>query len=150
MKRYRKMIFYAILAILVILISIYFYPRKINKEYQGIMYRLGDSKDTEHVKISIDGYLSKGLLKGDKFMGSIMIENKMNPQANSLANKKLSKLDFRFGSSHDAVLIYYDDSLGEFTTYGSIYVSRHMDKFTICVQRKIKIIRERPGPARRA
>lgn len=72
LRNYKKIIFY-IFILLIVLTLIYYSPKKFNKEYNGVIYRLGDSSYSKNIKISFDGYLSKRLFKGDKFQGAIKI-----------------------------------------------------------------------------
>lgn len=125
MKIYWKKYIYLITFLLVILFFVYFFPRKLNKVYYGVSYRLGSSEEFEDVKISIDGYLSKGLFKGDKFEGSITV-----------GEKQLSKLDMRFDKRGSAVLFYYDDKTGDYTAYGTIFTSDMKKEFVITVLEK--------------
>jgi hypothetical protein len=86
------------------------------------MYRLGDHTYSESIKISINGYITKGLVQGDKFKGSILV-----------GNTQLQKLDMRFDSYGRGLLFYYDDSTGDFTSFGDMYVTDKMNELTICV-----------------
>ncbi len=75
MKNHKRLVFYTFI-LLIVLAVIYSYPKKFYKEYNGVIYRLGDSSYSENIKISFDGYLSKRLFKGDKFQGAINIGDK--------------------------------------------------------------------------
>lgn len=120
-----KKYIYIIAFLLVVIFFVYFFPRKLNKVYNGVRYRLGTSEEFEDVKISIDGYLSKGLFKGDKFEGIITV-----------GEKQLSKLDMRFDRRGSAVLFYYDDNTGDYTAYGTIFTNNMKKEFTITVLEK--------------
>lgn len=125
MKNSKKRIFYITFILLIILsvISVtYFYPRKFNKEYSGVVYRLGDNAYSENIKISFDGYLSKRLFKGDKFQGVIII-----------GDKKLTKINMHFDSSNIAHIYYYDENSSTDEFYGDIVSSNIKDSFTIRV-----------------
>lgn len=125
MKSSKKRIFYITFILLIILSVIsaaYFCPRKFNKEYRGVVYRLGDNAYSENIKISFDGYLSKRLFKGDKFQGVIII-----------GDKKLIKVNMQFDSSDRAHIEYYDESLSMYNDYGDIVSSNIKGRFTICV-----------------
>jgi hypothetical protein len=97
----------------------------LNNVYNGVRYRLGSSEEVEDVELSIDGYLSKGLFKGDKFEGTITI-----------GENKLSKLDIRFDKRGTTVLFYYDDKTGDYTAYGTIFTNDMKKEFTITVLEK--------------
>ena len=75
---------------------IYYCPKRFNKEYNGVIYRLGDSSYSENIKISFDGYLSKRLFKGDKFQGTI-----------NIGDKKFDRAYIEFGNRDDAFVQYY-------------------------------------------
>ena len=111
--------------LLIVLFIVYFLPRKLNKVYNGVRYRLGNSEEVEDVELSIDGYLSKGLFKGDKFEGTITI-----------GDEKLSKLDMRFDKRGTTVLFYYDDSSGDYAAYGTIFTNDLKKEFTITILEK--------------
>ncbi|MPN04255.1 hypothetical protein SDC9_151491 [bioreactor metagenome] len=120
MKYSKKLIFYIV--ILFISGVIYFYPREISKDFNGIMYRLGYTNYLENVKVSIQGNISKGLLKGDKFEGAIQI-----------GDKKLTKISMRFDDFGRGNLFYYDESVGDYKSYGDLISNNMKDQFTIIV-----------------
>jgi len=122
MKNHIKIISYALIILFIIFGIIYFYPRKISGEYNAIMYRLGDSNYSENIKVSINGYLSKGLLKGDNFEGNVTI-----------GDNKLSKINMRFDNFRRGLLSCYVESIGDYTSYGDMYSDKMMKEFTICV-----------------
>ncbi len=106
---------------LLIVLSIYsYYPRRIMNEYNGLMYRIGDSSYTENLIIIMDGYFSKGFLKGDRFQGTITI-----------GEKRLSKIDMRFDSINRGYLFSYEE--GDYTGYGTMFISKRLEKLTIGV-----------------
>jgi hypothetical protein len=82
-----KRLIYCVFILLIILTVVYIYPKKFNKEYSGVIYRLGESAYSEKIKISFEGYLSKRLLKGDKFQGTI-----------NIGDKKLTMIKMEFGN----------------------------------------------------
>lgn len=125
MKKHWKRYIYILAFLLLVLFFIYFFPKKLNKDYNGIRYRLGSSEQVEDVELNIDGYLSKGLFKGDRFKGTITI-----------GDKKLSKLDMRFDRRGSTVLFYYDDKTGDYTAYGTIFTNDMKKEFTITVLEK--------------
>ena len=122
MKIYKKLIIYGIFIFFIIWIVNYLSPRRLNKEYSGEIYRIGVSNYSEHIKINIDGNLYKGLFKGDKFKGTIII-----------GDKKLLKLDMIIDNEGMGLLFYFEESVGEYTSYGSIIFSNKKDEFTISV-----------------
>jgi len=122
LRKHIKIAIYTFLFLSLILILVYCYPRRINREYNGFMYQLGDHTYSEIIKISINGYITNGLIQGDKFKGSIIV-----------GNTQLQKLDMRFDSYGRGLLFYYDDSTGDYTSYGDMYVTDNMNELTICV-----------------
>lgn len=122
MRNYRKLICFVLFTILIVLVAVYSFPRKIYREYSGVMYRTGDTTYSEKVKVKIDGYLSKGLLKGDKFKGAITI-----------GDKQLTKINMGFDKLHRGSLFYYDENRGDYRLYGDLISSNMEDEFTICV-----------------
>lgn len=122
MKNNKKLIYYTIFIILLVSSVIYFYPKKLSIEYSGIMYRLGDSNYSENIKVSVNGYLSKGLIKGDKFQGILTI-----------GDKQLSKISIRFDNAGKGDLLYFDENTGDFTSYGQTYSSYMKEGLTISV-----------------
>ncbi len=122
MKDNKKFIYYTIFIILFVSSVIYFYPKKLRLDYNGIIYRLGDSNYSEKIKVSINGYLSKGLIRGDKFQGILII-----------GDKQLSKINIRFDSADKDDLLYFDENTGDFTSYGQIYSSDIKKGLTISV-----------------
>ena len=121
LKYSKKLIFYIVI-ILFISGVIYFYPREISKDFSGIMYRLGDTNYLENMNVSIQGNISKGLLKGDKFEGAIFI-----------GDKKLTKISMRFDDFGRGNLFYYDENVGDYKSYGDLISNNMRDEFTIIV-----------------
>jgi hypothetical protein len=122
MINYKKITGYTLIILFIIFSIIYFYPRKINREYNAIMYRLGDSIYSENIKVNINGYFSRGLLRGDNFVGFIAI-----------GDKKLSKINMRFDNFNRGLIFCFDDNTGDYSTYGDMYSNKMMKKFTICI-----------------
>lgn len=120
MKNPKRIISFAVIAMLFIASVFYSFPRVLDKEYNGIMYRLGDSNYSEIVKIKIDGYYSKGLLSQDMFKGSIII-----------GDKELSRIDMTFDKFGMGLLFSYYE--GEYRSYGSLHLSKNKNELTICV-----------------
>jgi len=122
MIKYRKQIIYVFIFLVIILIGIYIYPIRIYKEYSGIIYRLGDSSYQETIEVTIDGYLSDGFFSRNKFEGTIII-----------GEKKLSKLKMYIDKYGRGDLSYYDEELGEFPSFGTIYMKNVYEEITITV-----------------
>ncbi|MDF2801885.1 MAG: hypothetical protein K0S61_1788 [Anaerocolumna sp.] len=121
MKKIKKLFIFPGVALLITLSIIYFYPKRLNSEYSGVMYRIGDSKYSENIKILIDGYYSKGLLKGDKFKGVITI-----------GEKQFTRLDMRFNSGRE-LLSFYNEEKGDYISYGDMFINNKLEEFSICI-----------------
>ncbi len=119
-KSIRNSIIVVVIAVILI-IGYYFFPIKVNQELSGIKYRLGDGSYSEEVKVSVDGYLSNGLLHKTYFQGTVKIGDK-------LLNKVILNLD----KGSDG-LLFLDESIGDFTNYGMIYASNNMKELTIMI-----------------
>jgi hypothetical protein len=115
---------FIILAIILFVVFglVYFYPKKINKEYSGIQYRIGNDSYEEQTDITVNGYITRGLLQGDRFQGSIQI-----------GEKELAKLDMRLSDNHGAFLLYYDEASGDFNSYGHMYMDNSRKKISISI-----------------
>lgn len=120
MFKSKKIMWMAGVALLIILCIYSYYPRRIHNEYNGLMYRIGDRNYTENIKIMINGYFSKGFLKGDRFQGTITIGEKL-----------LSKIDMRFDDINRGHLFSYEE--GDYADYGTMFISKRMEKLTIGV-----------------
>lgn len=118
MIKFKKIFCLAVVTLLITLSIIYIYPRKLNREFSGMMYRIGNSNYMENIKVIIDGYYSKG----DKFEGTIII-----------GEKHLTKLNMRFDRFCGGFILYYDEAIGEYISYGNIFTRNKMNEFTICV-----------------
>ncbi len=116
MIKFKKIFCLAVVTLLITLSIIYIYPRKLNREYSGMMYRIGNSNYMENIKVIIDGYYSKGLLKGDKFEGTIII-----------GEKHLTKLNMRFDRFGGGFILYYDEAIEEYISYGNIFTGNRMN-----------------------
>lgn len=129
LKNHKRYIFFVTVILLVAIVILYCYPRKFNKVYSGVIYRLGDMTYSENIKISFDGYFSKQLLKGDKFEGKI-----------SIGAKKLNNASMQFINSSDspykenyATIDDYDENSGSYISFGNIVSKNIKNGFTICV-----------------
>ena len=121
MKR-KKYIIYIVIIVFLIIGALYFIPKKLYKEYSGIMYRLGDENYEENINISINGYISRGFFKEDKFEGTMKI-----------GDKELQKLDMRLTKNNGDLLFYYDEDTRDYISYGQISLNKTREKITISV-----------------
>ncbi len=122
MGKQKRFIGYTLIIVLVIIFFVYIYPKKIDREINAIMYRLGDSHYSENIQVDINGYFSKGLLKGDRFEGVMTI-----------GENKLTKINLRFDKFNRGLLFCYDENTGDYTSYGDMYSDQMMKEFTICI-----------------
>lgn len=128
MKNKKTIISIISIVFIILIISgiIYSLPRKFNKEFSGIIYRLGDSENAENINANFEGYLSKGIFRGDKFEGVIEV-----------GDKELSKINLILDvSGMGAVLHYYDETTKEYVAYGSIQSDNIKKMFTISIFEK--------------
>ncbi|MFV0341488.1 MAG: hypothetical protein ACK5JH_01160 [Anaerocolumna sp.] len=102
----------------IIFILTYIHPRRVQSEYNGFMYRIGDNNYAENIKVIVDGYFSNGLLRGDKFKGNITI-----------GNKELIKVDVEFDELNRGHLFSYEE--GDYSFYGTIFEKNKLEEFTI-------------------
>jgi hypothetical protein len=121
MRLKNKLIILVIILLFVIGL-VYIFPQKINKEYSGIQYRIGNESNEESIVIHMNGYITRGLLQGDRFEGSITIEE-----------KELPKLDMRFSDDGGALLLYYDEASGDYSSYGQMYMDNSREKISISI-----------------
>ena len=119
--RLKNKLIIIVIILFVVMGLVYFYPQKINKEYHGILYRIGNESDEEQTDITLNGYITRGLIQGDRFEGSIII-----------GEKELAKLDMRF-FNYGAPLLYYDEASGDYRSYGYIYMDNSRDKLSISI-----------------
>jgi hypothetical protein len=111
-----------VIIIFVVIGLVYFVPQKINKEYSGIQYRIGNDSYEEQTDITVNGYITRGLIQGDRFEGSIKI-----------GEKELLKLDMRLSDNDGALLLYYDEASGDYSSYGHMYMDSSRDKISISI-----------------
>lgn len=120
--RLKNKLIIIVIVLFVVIGLVYFYPQKINREYSGIQYRIENDSYEEQTDITVKGYITKGLLQGDRFEGSITI-----------GEKELPKLDMRFSDNYGAPLLYYDEASGDYRSYGQIYMDNSREKISISI-----------------
>lgn len=122
MGKFKKIFYYSTIFVIITLSVLYFYPKKLNREYSAVMYRIGDSNYAENTRILIDGYLSKGIFKGDRFQGTMTV-----------GDKQFTKIDMRFDSLGRSQLSYFDEGMGDYISYGTLYTKNKMKELSISV-----------------
>jgi hypothetical protein len=120
--RLKNKLIILVIILLVVIGLVYIFPQKINKEYRGIQYRIGNDSDEVSIVIHMNGYITRGLLQGDRFQGSITI-----------GEKELPKLDMRFSDDGGALLLYYDEASGDYSSYGHMYMDYSREKISISI-----------------
>ncbi len=121
MRQKNKQIIIVIIILLVAGLG-YFIPQKINKEYSAIQYRIGNESYEDKIDIHINGYITRGLLQGDRFEGSIKI-----------GEKELPRLDMRLSDNYGALLLYYNEASGDYSSYGHMYMDNSREKISISI-----------------
>ena len=116
-KKILKASFIIFIFILVLLAIVY--PQKYDKEYTGIIYRLGKENQEycENVSISFKGKLTRLPILNNKYVGKIVI-----------GDMEIIEGTLEFDSNNSAII--HDSNLN---TYGQIYFSDDYKSFTITV-----------------
>jgi hypothetical protein len=124
MKRTKIIIFIIFIAIAASYI-VYTYPKHLTKEFDGILYRLGDS-DKEYaskVKVTFSGVYSKNFIFGNNFKGDIFING-----------SKVDVNEVKFDKYNRGILgRYYNENTGENVLLSMIIMDSNFNKFTIAV-----------------
>lgn len=114
----------AVSIVILLLAVIYIYqifPRKFNKTYKGIKYRLGSSDYVEEVTVVVEGSYAKKFLLKDKFSGTMTINN----------NGELTNLYLNFDKYGMEGILASNDKTFQFESYGIIHTEPYFEKFTI-------------------
>lgn len=119
MKRFKKIYVYTIIALL-LLCTLYLYPRKFNSSYNSIIYRLGDKSYSENVQVNIEGWISNRFFRSYSFKGTIFI-----------GDKKLSDISLKFDKNNKADIFYFDEASGEYRSYGFMFTKNIIKQFTV-------------------
>ncbi|WP_055666211.1 hypothetical protein [Desnuesiella massiliensis] len=117
--RFKKIYVYIIIALL-LLCTLYLYPRKFNNSYNAIIYRLGDKSHSENIQINIEGWISNRFFRSPSFKGTIFI-----------GEKKLSDINMKFDKNNKADIFYFDEASGEYRSYGFIVAKNIRKQFTV-------------------
>lgn len=124
----KKYVIRAIIIVIIILgLACFFYriPKEFRKEYQGVYYQLGNPEFSEKVKVSFDGYLTRGLWQMDDFEGSIRI-----------GDRELTMVRLRLSDDYSAAISYTNKETHDVETCGTLYTKDIKKGFTICVFKK--------------
>lgn len=118
----KKTITFVSIALLLVIGAVYFYPKKYNKTYNGIMYRIGDNTHNEKIQIVFDGEYYNRFFKKGVFRGNIIV-----------GDKKLSNVELRFYAPYKAMLTYYNESHlgGEYVDFGIVITDNLKKHFCI-------------------
>lgn len=119
MKRFKKIYVYIIIALL-LLGTLYLYPKKFNNSYNALTYRLGDKTYSENIQINIEGWLSNRFFRSPSFKGTIFI-----------GDKKLSNTSLKFNKGNYADILYFDEASGEYRSYGFMVTKNIRKQFTV-------------------
>jgi len=125
----KKIILIALIIISVCTIYIY-YPRTVDRNFQGLIYRLGtDNVGSEkQINIIVKGKMYRSLSLSKRFKGTIECEGYEIPIP------KDYNLDIFFYKSNSGYIYYnIDQGLSLDITFGRIYINKDFSKFTIAV-----------------
>ena len=118
-----KKIFKICLVIVLLVVILILYPKRYDKEFSGIIYRLGKENQEyfERVSISFDGKLTRLPILNNKYIGDIII-----------GDMKITEITLVFDSDNSAMI--FDSNLN---TYGQIYFDNDYKSFTIAISEQI-------------
>lgn len=117
-----KIILFIVLAVSYI---VYTYPRHLVKEFDGILYRIGQSNKeySNKVEIRFSGVYSKDFIFGNDFKGDIFING-----------SRVNVNEVRFDKYNRGPLgKYYDNNKGENVSVSMIIMDSNFSKFIIAV-----------------
>lgn len=121
MNRFKKIYVYIIIALL-LLGTLYLYPKKFNNSYNALIYRLGDKTYGENVQINIEGWVFNKFFKSPSFKGTIFI-----------GDKKLSSISLKFDKNNKADIFYFDEASEEYRSYGFMVTKNIRKQFSVCI-----------------
>lgn len=118
-KKVLKVSFFILIFIFVLVLLIIIYPKKYEKDFTGIIYRLGKENQEycESVSISFKGKLTRLPLLNNKYVGDIII-----------GDKKMLEGTLEFDSHNSAII--FDSNLN---SYGQVYFDDDYNNLTITV-----------------
>lgn len=135
MKRKKGIIILLTLICLTIYFVWYTLPKEINQSFDGILYGLGEKKNSVNgkVKISVQGKMRNKIFNQVRFKGTIDIKGEVPPFVK--IDKK--EIEIVFNDDYNGLIILNDYSNWlDFTTYGTLYESDDFSKLTILVFEK--------------
>lgn len=117
--KYKRLILITI--ILAIISYVYYtFPRKFEKEYDAIEYRLGNLEYEKTFSVKINGWYTRKIFTNDYFQGSI-----------NIGDIKLSRLKLSIDGIEP--LIGLNESTSKPDSFGTIYIGKEFKEFTISV-----------------
>lgn len=132
MKKIFKNKYFIFTSIIIVLVAYIFYslPKSYTREVTGVYFKIRDTKgkETKSVSIKFYGYYKKRLFRGDKFKGTMYIDDKrIDGVELDFKNHKFASI---FGSTKDS------EYTGELEFIGRIYTNGDLKKFTINIHKK--------------
>lgn len=124
----RTLIFLILLAVVVIAIVFYF-PKDVTINAQGVKYRLGNDALEQPIHVTIKGKVHRSLLGDRTFKGIVELEGEEMPvpQNQRQLERKLNK------ESADLIYAYNDRGAPRFHSVGTIYFDKHFNNATIAL-----------------
>lgn len=125
----RTLIFLILLAVVVIAIVFYF-PKDVTINAQGIKYRLGNDALEQPIHVTIKGKVHRSLLGDRTFKGIVELEGEELP-----VPQNQRQLELKFYKEFGAVIIYAYNDRGapRFHSVGTIYFDKHFNNATIAL-----------------
>lgn len=115
-----KRIFFIVIILAIIFYVYYTFPRRLEKNYNAIEYRLSDDGYQREVFIQIDGWYTRKIFSSNYFQGSMTIDN-----------TKFSKL--KLYTQKRWPLFGFNENTCEYDSYGIIYSGNRLEEFIIHV-----------------
>ena len=116
-KSYRSILIFFICGLILgyVFIGI---PKRVNLSYSALEYQLGNAEFQNLTKIGLDGWYYDRAIKKDSFVGKLSVEDQVFP------NVKVTEWD---------VLMSYDQTIGEYRSFGKIIIGDNCSMLTICL-----------------
>ncbi|MFO7611051.1 MAG: hypothetical protein R6W99_00990 [Clostridia bacterium] len=128
MNKYAIYAIMLIVSVVALLLPLYVWPKEVASEFEGAMFRDGDSSYHEAVSIEITGHMNKRLFGGRTFLGKISMD-KM-PVKEDFRNQRIQ---IKFNSAGVGRLVYLEtvDGVRSLKTEGFISMSLKADSIAI-------------------
>ncbi len=125
MKGVKKVILYIVILVLPLAGLYYTIPQKMERQYTGVEYRLGEEADEKVMMISVDGKLQKRFFNFDRFRGTL-----------HLGEEQLNDIDVVLHPD-GSMLMGVSSETGKREQYGVLYADETLEQFTVAVLEKV-------------